>query len=129
MNNTLRIPCLTIVKLDVRLSVISAIWLTKAWSGSNDGHYPYYPSLDRPGIAKTDRGYPVPEPLPALGRIAEDGQAMTDLRLKTEMFEDIRFCPFCGKELFFDASTSIRTKRCVNTFHFLLIEGTETTIE
>ena len=54
---------------------------------------------------------------------------MTNLRLKTEMFEDIDFCPFCGAFLTADNSTSTRLKVCKGTFHFLLIEGTETEVE
>lgn len=40
---------------------------------------------------------------------------MTDLRLQTRMYEDINFCPFCGKKLINEGNM----KRC-GGFHFMV---------
>ena len=54
---------------------------------------------------------------------------MTNLRLETEMFDDINFCPFCGKSLvltkLMDGGTA---KDCPGTFHFLVLRSEQTEV-
>jgi hypothetical protein len=55
---------------------------------------------------------------------------MTDLRLRTEMFDEMKFCPFCGFVLEKVPSRPEVFKRCSkNRFHILVIHGEETVIE
>jgi hypothetical protein len=55
---------------------------------------------------------------------------MTDLRLETEMFDEIGFCPFCGSPLARDTLIQEPAKRCYkNPFHFLVIQGEETQVK
>lgn len=53
---------------------------------------------------------------------------MTNLRLQTEMYDDIDFCPFCGRQLVRAEYMTDEAKNCPGTFHILVIKGEHTEV-
>jgi hypothetical protein len=44
------------------------------------------------------------------------------------MFDDLNFCPFCGRKLVSAANADVETKLCEGTFHFLIQRAEDTEI-
>jgi hypothetical protein len=52
---------------------------------------------------------------------------MTNLRLESNWYAEIDFCPFCGRKLTIEKDLSgMEAKVCAGTFHFRIMPGEET---